>query len=189
MKRLFLLCITLLLLLMPLTSASCRQQSPTSSTPTTPAVKSKTYTNSEQGFSCQYPAEWDLLPGSQGIIVSFAAPMTNENGGMTGINITKAGLPGNPQMTFEDYVKQVETHLKNIVGSYEKLDEHSFTTAGVPAVLRTYTFDMEGTAFKASQAYLLKENTVYAISYGGIKDSYTRYAEDFDLVLNSFNLD
>jgi len=187
MKRLTLLWVTLLFVLMPLAATSCRQQSPASPTPTMPAVESQTYVNSEQGFSCQYPVAWDLISGYEGIIASFVAPFTNETKGMTGINITKEMLPGNPQMSFEDYIKQVETQLKKMNASYQKLDEHSFTTAGVPAVLRTYTFDLDGIPFKASQAYLLKESTVYAISYGSIEASYAKYTGVFEMVINSFS--
>lgn len=200
MKKLLFLSITMILVLalIPL-SNSCQKQTPsattTASPPTSlvptsqPAIASNTYTNSENGFTVEYPADWDLEEGISGTIVFFAGPAIGKTGGMININIVNENLPESPKVTLEDYNKLGELQVKKSVENYQKLEEHNSTVSGFPAILRTYSFDMQGLNIKGTQAIFLKDNVAYGITFTATPDTYADYAGCFDLVMNSFKLD
>ncbi|MDP6142475.1 MAG: hypothetical protein QGF23_03430, partial [Dehalococcoidales bacterium] len=64
--------------------------------------KSQTYTNSEYGFSVNYPADWDAREGIVGLVVAFDGPTVLE--GIYDVNINVNAERIDEKMTLGDYV-------------------------------------------------------------------------------------
>jgi serine/threonine-protein kinase len=190
----------LIILLLAASMVGCMQNQTQSQTSTTtepspaqssqtPTIASKTYTNIENGFSCQYPADWGLEENLMGTLVVFAKPLTSKNDFMININIMKEELPQFPEISAEDYAKITGLKISTSVEKYQKLEEHNTTIGIVNAIIYTYTFNINDNAVKQSQAYFIMETTAYCITYSATPDSYDDNVAYFDLVLNSFTFE
>lgn len=203
MKKLVILCSVILFVLLPAALVvGCQQPAPAPSpTPTPapappppppppppPAVETLTYTNSEYSFSCDYPKDWDFEEGLIGTIVLFAGPMVKGGEFMVNMNIVLEELPEFPKITLEDYLKLGEMQLKKVMENYQKVNEHSATICGLPAIVFTYTADFEGDKLMLTQALFLKENVAYVITYAAPPEFHDEYVKSFELVISSFEL-
>ena len=154
-----------------------------------PTTESLTYTNSEYGFLVEYPKDWDFQEGLVGTIVMFAGPFIMEEEYMINMNILAEELPEFPKMTVEDYAGVGEMQLKRVADYYEKVDEHSATIDDLPAIVRSYIADFEGVRQMQTQAYFLKENVAYVITYSAPVEFHDEYADCFGLVIGTFRFE
>src|SRR4030042_1739298 len=96
-KSAFIRIVTLLALLALL--VGCQPQ-PTPATSTLTS-ESKTYTNSEEGFSFEYPADWVFVEDYMGLLVFVAGPEVLGGEYTVNINVAKEQLSG--EVTAEGY--------------------------------------------------------------------------------------
>jgi hypothetical protein len=171
----------------PIESITPTQPSDTSTIGEKPklTIASKTYTNSENLFSVEYPKDWDLEENVGGIIAIFAGPLTKENRYMVNINIVSENLTRN--ITIQDYIRLGELKLKKSVPDYIKLEEYATTISGQDAIIRTFTATVQNVLLKDTQAYLIKGKKAYVITYDVDDNSYDEYSSFFDLVISTFN--
>jgi hypothetical protein len=152
--------------------------------PTPPTPETKTYTNytsSEHAFSLEYPKDWHFQEGRMGSIINFKGPFIQQENVTVNIDVASEKLPQFPKKTLEDYPKDSE-----MAENYKKVEEHHATVADSPAIVTTYTFSYMETMFMQTQAFFLKENTVYVITYSATPNSHEQYYDYFELVINSF---
>ena len=149
-----------------------------------PTPQTLTYTNSEYGFSCDYPKDWDVEEDLAGMVVVFAGPLVGEYDYMVNINTVTEELPS--KITVEDYGKMGELHLKKSFPDYVNVHEYTTTISGLPAIVRTFTATVTDFPLKDIQAFLIKDKVAYIITYDVTVDSHDEYADCFELVINSF---
>ena len=202
MKKLVILCTVILFVLLPAALVvSCQQPAPSptpapapSPTPTPapsppkPAIESLTYTNSEYGFSLEYPKDWDFEEGLMGTIVLFVGPFVEEEEFMINMNIMSEELLEFPKITLEDYAKIGEMGIRKMVENYKKIAEHSATIGDLPAIVLTYTAGSGVDMLMYSQAFFLEENVAYVISYAAPPEFHDEYVKSFELVISTFEL-
>jgi hypothetical protein len=168
----------------------CQKQTTPKTSSNLPATAStltgKTYSNSQYGFSIQYPADWPPKEGASGTIVIFAGPAVTATGGIININITSEKLPDSPKMSVSDYAKAGETQLQNAFANYAKASESNATIGGQPAVVRVFTGSINNISLKFAQAYLIKGNLSYIITYTSTPDMFDKYSDFFNLAITSF---
>ena len=78
---------------------------PTPSPTPPPQMETLTYTDSEHGFSVEYPKDWDVQAGFMGPIVIFVGPVEEETGGAININIGATTPAESPEVTLEEYAR------------------------------------------------------------------------------------
>jgi len=168
-----------------LASASACALSPTP----TPEPGTLTYSNSEHGFSVGYPKDWTVQEEFMGTIVMFVGPVEEETGGAINVNIGAAESAEFPEVTLEEYVRLFKLRIEEDAKNYEEVDEYDAVVDDLAAIVWTWKEDLEGTTLMVTMAFFVKENVVYAISYGATLELYDDYLDCFELVLDSFKFD
>lgn len=195
-KRLNLLIVLSLLLVFlagcevkPESAATPGKLEPTE-TPTLPEIESETYTNSEHGFSLRYPKDWDVEEGLMWSIVSFVGPIVvvGEKEYMVSINVGSDKLAKSPKITLKDYARLAGLTLKKSFENCKKVDERSATISGLPAIVSTWSEGSGADVFMHKQAYFLKQDVGYVISYGAPPAFHDQYVSCFELAITSFKL-
>ena len=175
MRKSAFLCIATLLALLLALLVGCQAQP-------------KTYTNSEQGFSFEYPADWVFVEDYMGLAVFVAGPEVL--GGDYTVNINVATEQLTEEMTVGDYAKGVELNTKMSVPDLNKVDEYSTAIGGQPASVFTFTmtFEIYGKEYflKDLAAVLIKDGVGYIITYDAPTEFYDEYVDSFELAINSF---
>ena len=169
--------------------ASCQQQLTSEPPPSSPDIESLTYTNSEYGFSLEYPKDWDFEEGFFESIVIFIRPLLEETPDMASINIGSAEFSEFPKPTLEEYVERSQLQIEESTENYNEVDRYNTTIGGQPAIVLTITGTRGNVYAMASQAYFFKENAVYIIIYTTSPESYDEYTDCFELVLSTFDFD
>ena len=191
MKKPAILCAALLLVLLAAAPLVGCQQEPAQEPPMASAAE--TYTNSEYGFSVEYPEGWGMEEGLMGSVVMFAGPSVLDSAYLVNINLLVEQLPESPKTTLEEYCSLTELYLKEGLADYAKIEESSIEISGLPAIVRTVTLSVEYEGEKLvledSQAYVIRDNAAYIITYDVPSEFHDEYADCFELVINSLRFD
>ncbi len=128
-----------------------------------------------------------------GTVVAFVGLSVLGGAYLVNINLVTEELSEFPKTTLKDYCRMVELHLKKSLADYEKVEEHSITVSGQPAIVwtvtTTYEIDGEQIPLKDRQAIFIKDNVAYALTYDVPAEVYDEYADCFDLVISSFKFE
>lgn len=150
--------------------------------------KSLTYTNSEYGFSVDYPADWEVREDLDGIAVVFAGPSVLEGIYDININVTPERLL--KEMTLKDYVKASDLKASRTIPDYKKERAYATKISGLPAVVFVATLAVKSNEKKVSlknkYAIVIKDKVAYTITYDTPAECHDEYADCFDLVISSF---
>jgi len=165
------------------------EPTPTPTPIPTPVLETLTYTNSEYGFSVEYPKDWDLEEGLWGAIVVFGGPLVRGGEFMVNANIVVEELPEWPKTTLEEYVRLGKMHLTKGMENYQGVEERDCRIAGLSAKELTYTCDADGIRIMQTQACFLKENTAHIITYTATLESYDEHLDCFELMLSTFQFE
>jgi hypothetical protein len=163
--------------------------SPTPSPTPPPPLETLTYNSSGHGFSVEYPKDWKVRAEFMGTIVTFVGPVDEPTGGGININIGATQLAGFPVVTLEEYVRTFQLEVEANAENYEKVDEYDAVVGDLPAILWTWKEDFYGNTVMVTMAFFMKEDFVYAISYGATPKRYYDYLGYFELALDSFKFD
>jgi hypothetical protein len=162
---------------------------PTPSPTPTPPLETLTYNNSAYGFSLEYPKDWEAREEFIATIVTFVGPVEEATGGAININIAATQPAESPEVTLEEYVRLFKLRVKADAENYEELDEYNTVVDDRVAIVWTYKEDFARTPLMVTMAFFMKENVVYAISYGATPELYYDYLGCFELVLGTFQFD
>ena len=150
--------------------------------------KSQTYTNSEYGFSVDYPADWDVREGVVGLVVAFDGPTVLE--GIYDVNINVNAERIDEEMTLRDYVVASDLRAISTIPNYKKVKEYAAEINGLEGTVLEATLAIKCNGkkvdLKNKYAIVIKDNVAYTITYDTPAESHDEYADCFDLVINSF---
>ena len=149
----------------------------------------KIYENEGFGYSCRYPADWELHGDAAGNLVLFAGPMDAENVFRININIVIDELVNYPGISLDDYTEISDIQFQESLDDYERLALNDTNISGTTAKLITYSFAIDTLEIKGTQAFFIRDNIAYIITYSATPDSYDEYYPEFELVYASFNFD
>ncbi len=154
--------------------------------PPLPTVEGQTYHNSEYGFSCDFPKDWNVEEGV-GVTVMFAGPVEEEYDYMVNISIDVAELP--IRWELDELVRMSDLQSKQLFPSYIVVQEYETTIGGVPAIVQVFTMEVTGIPLKGAAATFLKGKTAYIIALGVTEDLYEQYRDEFALVITTFKFE
>jgi hypothetical protein len=152
-------------------------------------METLTYTNSEYGFSVEYAKDWEVQEGFIATIVTFVGPVEEETAGAINVNIGAAKSAESSEVTLEEYVRLFKLRIEEDAKNYEEVDEYDAVVDDLAAIVWTWKEDLAGATLMVTMAFFVKENVVYAISYGATPELYDDYLGCFELALDSFNFD
>ncbi|MBN1160425.1 MAG: hypothetical protein JXA17_00540 [Dehalococcoidales bacterium] len=149
----------------------------------------ETYENEKFGFSCQYPTDWELQAHPAGTLVLFAGPMDADGEFRINISVFIEELLGYPGISLDEYTEISEIQFQESLDDYQRLALSDTTISEMTAKLITYSFGIENLKIKGAQAFFIRNNIAYIITYSATLETYSEYYTEFELVFMSFNLD
>jgi hypothetical protein len=147
----------------------------------------KIYQNEELGYSCRYPADWEFQANPGGTLVLFAGPMDSDNVFRININIIIEELVDYADISLDDYTEISEIQFQESLDDYQRLALNDTSISGMTAKLITYSFALDTLEIKGTQAFFIRDNIAYIITYSATPETYSEYYPEFELVFMSFN--
>jgi len=157
-----------------------------------PTMGTLTYTNSEHGFSVEYPEDWNCVESGlpEGEIVAFIGPIVPLAETEFTINIGISSWELQPPIpTLEEWYRANQMYMMEVAEDYENLDEYSTIISGLRAIVSTNTRSQYGYKIMGSLAGLLKEKRCYIITYMTPPEFYNDYVDCFELMISSFKFE
>lgn len=157
----------------------------------------RTYANTAFGISMQYPFVWgavelessplDRFPGSS--VASFIAPLENATDTFREkalLSIQDFGSAGN--MTLAKYTNGSLDAYRNIPDSVTVLGSNATDLAGLPAHRIVFTEEIQNQQFKKAQAWTVKDNKAYVITFSAEATKYDDYLPSIETMINSLKI-
>lgn len=151
-------------------------------------IQGKVYTNQQYGISLTYPQDWATNEGASGSIVFLEGP-SNANQRFATISVYVGTLSASSGTTLQEYAISGDAKLAEKLTDFVHLEEFSTTIGGLPAVVHTFTFSLNGGPLKQGQALVQKGNQVFVLTYTSIPEEYDQYRLCFVDVLTSLQFD
>ncbi|MGL4368794.1 MAG: PsbP-related protein [Spirochaetota bacterium] len=163
---------------------------------------SRTYTDSENRFSVDFPNTWQIIPGGQtGIAVTFESPMEGlSDSFLENFSITAGAIP--PEMTAKDFAEASLAAPQSYIPGFRLIEQKPVTLAGgrphilslvsrheANAYLLSYEGDLAGEKLTWKQFFFVKKGMGYSIIFtlsSSCAKNYGRIVED---VSSSFHID
>ncbi len=158
----------------------------------TSSVPVETHTDSERGFSFDYPKtweyieDWDLEYRNE----KFVTGVMRQNlpGVACGVIVDErpASLKYEPKKTIADLDEVLDYTRQD----FRKLKAHSFNLGDLPAIEYFYNYTREGTSIyvRLRQFIIYAPDKIYTIACGCPDSRYKEFSRDFDVILQSFHL-
>jgi hypothetical protein len=162
-------------------------QSPTPSPPQ--EIEGKEYSNSEYGFSVQYPSDWKLYEDYGAAVVAFEGPRIKEEGITININIGLEKLYMDVKPTIEEYIADTRPSVEAEFENVNWVEEYNTTIAGWPAIISTFTCNYEDMILMLTQASFIAGRDAYIINYTATPLTHEQYCNCLDLVTTSFEVE
>ncbi len=183
----YIVILIIVLSMIPLISCAEKEE------PSTPPYGkvTQTYSNSEYGFSLEYPEDWDIVEDVAGYVVVFTGPSLQEYIFTVNINLKVEQFL--EEVTIKDFLQMVELANESKTKDYTKVSEYDTIISGQSAKVVTLTaimrFDEEAFKSKAVSAIFIKDNVGYIITYDVPVQMHEEYKDCFELVIDSFEFE
>ena len=156
--------------------------------PPSTGIETELYTNSEYGFSIEYPTDWDLEEDYMGTVVFFAGPLL-ENRYMVNVNVLIEEVP--EEMTVRDCAKAFVLTAKKTYENFQKIEEYKTTTidgddAIVDVITLTITEGEQVFALKDATAMIVRDKKAYGITYDVLENYHDEYLYSFNEAIRTF---
>ncbi|HEX76698.1 MAG TPA: DUF1795 domain-containing protein [Dehalococcoidia bacterium] len=160
--------------------------------PPPPIEETKTYTNSQYGFSFDCPKDWDELPqemfeqeeGAAFVVAAgFWAPVAC-GGGFANVNVVRETLPS--RVSVQAYWEENKQRVREELERYTIISERGTEINGVPAVKVVATFDYQVMPVQHVQAFLVEGKTGWVVTCTCTPDCWDEYEPTFSRIVDSF---
>ena len=160
--------------------------------PPPPTKETKTYTNSQYGFSFDYPEDWDEMPqemfeqeeGAAFVVAAgFWAPVAC-GGGFANVNVVRETLPS--RVSVQAYWEENKQRVREELERYTIISERGTEINGVPAVKVVATFDYQVMPVQHVQAFLVEGKTGWVVTCTCTPDCWDEYEPTFSRIVDSF---
>ncbi len=147
------------------------------------STDNQVYTNSEYGFSFEYPKEWQKISIGNGIIVAFTASSTDPSNIYT-VNLAVEKLPN--QTNVKDYDKSAVSQISESLSGVNFVSKKELLIGGNDAISHEYTAAVGGTKMSFSSTYFIKNNMLYVITSGGTEAGFKESLHEVQNLFKSF---
>jgi hypothetical protein len=178
-KRTIGICLTLFL---EITAISCAP------TPATlipqPPTGFLTYNDIVSNFAIPYPEDWEMMPKEniQFALVGFWD--RQQDASVNSFYVMKAALPF--EMDVEDYFESERGYFPGEYANYTPISTDTLTLNGKKAIRHTWTFTLDGDAFKYIRQYIVDQKTIWILEAGYPLESFDGYKSIYDTMMSGF---
>jgi hypothetical protein len=144
------------------------------------------FTNTEKGYSIDYPSDWKKNDVPQLDFVLFAPPKKAGEKIHASMNIVseKVGSDINLDQFYTESINNLSTSLKEV--NVEKSGISTFN--GVTSKWVLYTHLMQGVKFHVLQYFIVAHDTMFLITFSTAADEFDDYRAEFEKIANTFKL-
>lgn len=147
------------------------------------------YSNTEFGFSLNYPSDWEIMENQFGMVVSILGPLTNPlfrtNVGVSAQDLSLFGGAQN----LEQVLQVTLASVKQVMTKFKIADKPKDTQlSGKPAKLFSYTAMQGKIKMKIAVVLTLHNGMVYSVAMGSTVDEFKGFSSVINTTLNSFKL-
>lgn len=171
--------ILLLIILLGTLVIGCQQET---AQPLDIPIESKTYNNTEYGFSLSYPRDWEIHEFDEKGI--YTVSFEKEPRAVIQIWVFYASVYTLSVPTLDNFYKEAVSIWGDTFEEFRILEEHNITVDGLPARSITITFMFEGILWEQTVIIFL-EKIPYSITYTPM-GAYDNYFGHFNLIVDTF---
>jgi len=177
--------------------------SSSSSTKPSSSPVTRTYTNTDYGFSLSYPGNLvestdtsynTAASGGAKLTVGFVDPSGSKIGDIFVDGIAVSVYALTTEVT-ADLMPQFKSELEGVIAQMQQQDPTAQMTQletaainGVPGYKLGTTYDNQGTTMKMVTYFLVKGRTEYQVTEQATEQDWAKYAAGFDAAVNSFTV-
>jgi PsbP len=142
----------------------------------------------ENGYSIQYPADWDLdKSGLMGMSFMVLSKQTSSQDRFKeNVNLIMQDLTG-LNLDLAQYAKISEDQVKSMIANAKILESKQLSTNNKPYHKVIYTGDQGVYKLKFEQYYWVVNNKAYVLTFTCEIDQFDNYRVTGEKILNSFN--
>lgn len=144
------------------------------------------YTNTEKGYSLEYPSDWKKSDVPQLDLVLFAPSKENNENPHASANIVSEKVGGS--ITLEQFYSESAANLKSALKDVQVEKSGSSALSGVPSKWVLYTHVLQGVKFRVMQYFVVAEETIFLITFSSSAQDFDYYRPDFERIANSFKI-
>jgi hypothetical protein len=176
------------------TLAACGSDAAVRSTPTetpTPTGSSgpvETRTYEGDGYSFAYPASWTPAEPATGLVevLISAPPAARQDGILPNINVVLEPL--RLELSTDQYYLASKQTVAGMFAGFELVDQGRTRIDGQPAWWMDYRWDSQGTALRQRQAYQVRGDTGYVITFTASPSAFAEHLGSQLIVEESFRI-
>lgn len=160
-------------------------QTPVEKNGQTQIAKFEKYTNTEKGYSLEYPSDWKKSDVPQLDFVLFA-PTENNERAHASLNVVseKVGMEINLEQFFNESTKNLASALKEV--KIEKTGSAKLN--GIEAKWVQYTHVLQGMTFRVLQYFIVSSETIYLITFSASEEDFDKYRKDAEHIASTFKI-
>lgn len=154
----------------------------------TSTIAHATYDNGLVSFN--YPEGWNILPNqTQEVIVAIGDPTSKENS--TGLintyfTLIKEPLPSGQNL--KDTFDATYSQLKNQDSSYQPISNQTITINGKTVYENVFRKTVSNIQKQERSIWLEKSGIIYILTFSTLPDGFEKNKENFELIINSFQI-
>jgi serine/threonine-protein kinase len=145
------------------------------------------YENNTQGVKIKYPDNWKIRETPNAItqeLVSFVSPKQEQDNFSEVVTISVENFSG----TLDESVKVFSEEISNNVEDLQILDNSETTLTKKPARQLVFTSKVGEHNLKSLQAWILKGNKAYIVTYAADIADYDRFVRTAEKMIASFEI-
>lgn len=163
-------------------------KSATKAAPTTSEAANfsgKKFTDSAEGFSIEFPADWETRPKYSGTVVISLSPVSGPSDRFReNVNVVTEPLP--TPMDIETYYQANLKGMEGALKNFKILGKKTVSISGKPAIQVVTTHEMGQITAKALAYFMTHNNKGYVITCTATPDSFDATKSQFEQISNTF---
>ena len=168
-----------------MTGAPTPPQVPTAQATPKGSSDSLTYSNTQYGFTLNYPSGWTKQENTGASVVTFTSPSTGMGDTPAIMRVTVDDLSASP-MSLDQY-RAAQLAKKSGIDSFNLIYDQAYKGVGFSGWKIAYTGNV-GTLTEWVEVYIVKGTTGYTLNFASKEDKYANYVVQMDNIFKSFQL-
>jgi hypothetical protein len=152
----------------------------------TQTVQLEKYTNSEKGYSIEYPSDWKKNDVPQLDLVLFAPTQKNDDKPHASMNIVSEKV--GPGINLEQFYSESANNLTSALKDVQVEKTGSIQLNGTTSKWMLYTHVMQGVKFRVLQYFIVAEETIFLMTFSASDEDFNQYRQDFENIASTFKV-
>ncbi|MCX6825017.1 MAG: PsbP-related protein [candidate division SR1 bacterium] len=149
-------------------------------------VERKSYANTTDAFTLQYPTTRVFKENVFGSSVVFFTPMNTGDTVSENIGIMKKSL--DKEYTLDEYYAIMKPELTKLVPEFTEVSNESIKINDVNAQKLIYKGTEGSKKLQWEQVYLIKNKAVYIITYTALEDTFNQFNQTLDEMIATLEI-